>query len=60
MQTEPIEYEIKLYPRGNGGCEWKLWPKAGGPPADKGVAKDAPEAQRKAQRAKERLEAKGA
>ena len=59
MTTESIEYEIKFYPRGAGGCEWKIWPKNGGPPADSGVAKDYAEAGKKAQRAKERLEAKG-
>ena len=58
MQTEPIDYEITLYPRGPASCEWKLWPKNGGPAAGKGVARNQLEAQKAAQKAKDKLLAK--
>jgi len=58
MTNESTEYEIKFYPRGRGGCEWRVWPKSGGPAADSGVARDFAEADKQAKRAKERLDAK--
>ena len=58
MNTESTEYEIKLNPRGPNSCEWKIWSKAGGPPKAMGVARNAIEANKAAQRAKERLEGK--
>lgn len=59
MTTESTEYEIKFYPRGAGGCEWKLWPVNGGVAVEQGVARDFAEAQRRAKLAKARHEAKG-
>ncbi len=58
MTTESTEYEIKFYPRGAGGCEWKVWPVGGGVAADQGVARDFAQAQLRAKLAKEKLEAK--
>ena len=55
MTTESTDYEIKFYPRGRGGCEWKVWPTAGGPAAATGVARDYPEADKQAKKARERL-----
>ncbi len=59
MTTDSTEYEIKFYPRGAGGCEWKIWPVAGGVAVDQGVARDFAQAQLRAKLAKEKLEAKG-
>jgi len=57
MNTESTTtYEIKLYPRGPNSCEWKVWPTNGGPAKANGVARNAIEANKAAQRAKERLE----
>ncbi len=57
METESVEYDIRLYERGHTSCEWKVWPKAG-PPAAIGVEKNRESAFRAAERAKVRLEAK--
>jgi len=58
MSTESSEYEIKLYPRGPNSCEWKVWATSGGLPKASGVARNFTEANKAAQRAKERLEGK--
>ena len=58
MQTESTEYEITLSPRGPHSCEWKVWPKGGGVAKANGVEKSRFDAEKAAQRAKERLEAK--
>ncbi len=64
MQTESPkttpEYEIGLYPRGPNSCEWKIWPKAGGPATAKGVAKNQFDAQRAAEKAIDRATSKRA
>lgn len=53
--TDSSDYEIGLYPRGPNSCEWKLWPKAGGPAKAQGVAKDRFAAQQAAEKARDRL-----
>ena len=60
MTNETEVYRITLQPRGPNSCEWKLWPTSGGVAKLQGVAKNALEAQKAAQKAKERLEAKSA
>jgi hypothetical protein len=60
MQTESPEYEIGLYPRGPNSCEWKIWPKAGGPAAAQGVARTKFDAERAAEKAIARLASKKA
>ncbi len=58
MQDSSSEYDIRLTPRGPNNCEWKLFPKAGGPAKAQGVAKDTFEAQRAAEKAIARLSKK--
>ncbi len=58
MSEDTITYEIKLHPRGPNSCEWKVWASNGGLAKASGVARNAIEANKAAQRAKERLEKK--
>lgn len=58
MEHTTPEFDIRLNPRGPNACEWKLFAKAGGPPKAQGVAKDSFEAQRAAEKARDRLSKK--
>ncbi|MGZ3299176.1 MAG: hypothetical protein ACXU8O_09180 [Asticcacaulis sp.] len=58
MQNEPLNeplYEIRLYPRGPKSCEWKVWPKSGGPAKAAGVAPGYVQAEAAAQKAMDKL-----